>query len=177
MRPDESAIGSKRTMSREASPGRSVPDRYVEEPRRSHGSHQREHRSSRERSPYRSSRSDRERSHRRHYDDDRERRRERDKHHRRSRDRDSYDDRSSYNTHRDSPTRSPSRTPSQAGPSTAQPSAQPNFERSGLLAKESNSVNGVALKYHEPPEAKKPKRSWRLFVFKDGKEVGMYLCR
>ncbi len=55
----------------------------------------------------------------------------------------------------------------------AQPEAeQPNFERSGLLAAASNSVNGVALKYHEPPEARKPKKQWRLYVFKDGKEIG-----
>lgn len=48
----------------------------------------------------------------------------------------------------------------------------PNFERSGLLAAASNTVNGVALKYHEPPEARKPKKKWRLYVYKDGKEVG-----
>lgn len=55
------------------------------------------------------------------------------------------------------------------------PVAPPNFERSGLLAKESNNVNGVALKYHEPPEAKKPRHTWRLYVFKDGKEIGMWI--
>lgn len=55
------------------------------------------------------------------------------------------------------------------------PAPAPNFERSGLLAKESNNVNGVALKYHEPPEAKKPRNPWRMFVFKDGKEIGASL--
>ncbi|PWN20251.1 SMAD/FHA domain-containing protein [Microstroma glucosiphilum] len=50
---------------------------------------------------------------------------------------------------------------------------QPDFKPSGLLAKESNQVNGTALKYHEPPEAKKPKRKWRMYVFKDGKEVDL----
>lgn len=54
------------------------------------------------------------------------------------------------------------------------PVAPPNFERSGLLAKESNNINGVALKYHEPPEAKKPRHTWRLYVFKDGKEIGTW---
>ena len=54
------------------------------------------------------------------------------------------------------------------------PVAPPNFERSGLLAKESNNINGVALKYHEPPEAKKPRHTWRLYVFKDGHEKGMW---
>ncbi|SNX82205.1 related to Smad nuclear interacting protein 1 [Melanopsichium pennsylvanicum] len=46
----------------------------------------------------------------------------------------------------------------------------PNFAPSGLLAAESNSVNGVALKYHEPPEARKPKSPWRMYCFKDGKD-------
>lgn len=46
----------------------------------------------------------------------------------------------------------------------------PSFAPSGLLAAESNTVNGVALKYHEPPEARKPKSPWRLYCFKDGKE-------
>ncbi|PWN47463.1 SMAD/FHA domain-containing protein [Violaceomyces palustris] len=50
---------------------------------------------------------------------------------------------------------------------------KPNFERSGLLAAESNNLNGVALKYQEPSEARKPKRNWRLYVFKDGKEIDM----
>lgn len=46
----------------------------------------------------------------------------------------------------------------------------PNFAPSGLLAAESNTLNGVALKYHEPPEARKPKRPWRLYCFKDAKQ-------
>lgn len=50
--------------------------------------------------------------------------------------------------------------------------AEPVFEASGLLAKESNNKNGVALKYAEPPEARKSKKKWRLYVFKDGKEIG-----
>lgn len=41
----------------------------------------------------------------------------------------------------------------------------PDFTSSGLLAAESNSKSGVALKYHEPPEARKPRRKWRLYVF------------
>lgn len=49
---------------------------------------------------------------------------------------------------------------------------KPNFGNTGRLAAESNtvSVNGgsVVLKYHEPPEARKPpgKDGWRLYVFK-----------
>lgn len=48
----------------------------------------------------------------------------------------------------------------------------PDFQPSGLLAKESNQVNGTALKYHEPSEAKRPKKKWRLYVFKGGEEIG-----
>ncbi|PWN43218.1 SMAD/FHA domain-containing protein [Ceraceosorus guamensis] len=51
--------------------------------------------------------------------------------------------------------------------------SQPNFESSGLLAAASNNVNGVALKYHEPPEARKPKKKWRCYVYKDGKEIDL----
>ncbi|KAH8426948.1 putative FHA domain protein SNIP1 [Aspergillus melleus] len=49
---------------------------------------------------------------------------------------------------------------------------KPNFGNTGRLAAESNTVavNGesVVLKYHEPPEARKPpgKEPWRLYVFK-----------
>lgn len=49
---------------------------------------------------------------------------------------------------------------------------KPNFANSGLLAKESNQVKGVALKYHEPPEARKPTQNWRLYVFKGDEQVG-----
>lgn len=47
-----------------------------------------------------------------------------------------------------------------------------NLAPSGLLAKESNSTNGIALKYHEPPEAKRPRFGWRMYVYKNGKEIG-----
>lgn len=49
---------------------------------------------------------------------------------------------------------------------------KPNFSNTGRLAAESNTVNvnggAVVLKYHEPPEARKPpaKDDWRLYVFK-----------
>ena len=73
---------------------------------------------------------------------------------------------------RDEHIRERSRSPRHDEARPARLAAEPIFERSGLLAKESNSVNGIALKYHEPPEAKKPRHPWRLFVFKDGKEIG-----
>jgi smad nuclear-interacting protein 1 len=49
---------------------------------------------------------------------------------------------------------------------------KPNFSNSGMLAKESNTVKGVELKYHEPPEARKPTKNWRLYVFKGEEQVG-----
>ena len=67
---------------------------------------------------------------------------------------------------------SPTRSPDHSRGSPRSPVEKPNFAPSGLLAKESNNVNGVALKYHEPPEARRPPSSWRLYVFKDDKEVG-----
>lgn len=48
---------------------------------------------------------------------------------------------------------------------------QPNFGRSGKLAADTNTVAGtkIALKYHEPPEARLPPSShdWRMYEFKD----------
>ena len=41
-----------------------------------------------------------------------------------------------------------------------------NLGLSGALAGDTNTVNGVLVKYSEPPEARKPKKKWRLYVFK-----------
>jgi smad nuclear-interacting protein 1 len=50
------------------------------------------------------------------------------------------------------------------------PKQKPNFKPTGLLAKEANTVQGTTtvLKYHEPPEARKPssKEQWRMYEFK-----------
>lgn len=43
---------------------------------------------------------------------------------------------------------------------------KPNFALSGALTEDANKVNGVVIKYAEPPEARKPKRRWRLYPFK-----------
>ena len=47
---------------------------------------------------------------------------------------------------------------------------KPNYDRSGKLAAETNTVAGtsIILKYNEPPDARKPPGSsdWRLYVFK-----------
>lgn len=55
---------------------------------------------------------------------------------------------------------------------------KPNFNSTGRLAAESNTVQvegtpgGIVLKYHEPAEARKPpsKEAWRMYVFK-GKDL------
>ena len=46
-----------------------------------------------------------------------------------------------------------------------------NFGLSGVLAEETLTVKGVKLKYTEPPEARKPDKLWRLYVFKAGKAL------
>jgi len=47
---------------------------------------------------------------------------------------------------------------------------KPNYGLSGLLAAATNTKNGTVLKYNEPPEGKRTK-GWRIYIFKDGKEV------
>ncbi|GAB7357016.1 hypothetical protein MBLNU459_g7843t1 [Dothideomycetes sp. NU459] len=60
----------------------------------------------------------------------------------------------------------------EADPTAAAPveKQKPNFNASGLLAKEANTVAGTStvLKYHEPAEARKPpgREQWRMYVFK-----------
>ena len=51
-------------------------------------------------------------------------------------------------------------------PKTQVEKEQPNFGLSGKLTEATNTVNGVVVKYSEPPEARKPTRRWRFYVFK-----------
>ncbi|EXJ85687.1 hypothetical protein A1O1_06055 [Capronia coronata CBS 617.96] len=61
-------------------------------------------------------------------------------------------------------------------PSPGPEKQKPNFRPSGLLAAAANTVTtstgAIVLKYHEPPEARKPPSSqiWRIYVFK-GDEI------
>ncbi|VVC37244.1 SMAD/FHA domain,Forkhead-associated (FHA) domain [Cinara cedri] len=48
---------------------------------------------------------------------------------------------------------------------------EPNFETTGKLAEDTNTFNGVVIKYSEPVEARKPKRRWRLYPFKGEKQL------
>ncbi|CAH7673414.1 SMAD/FHA domain-containing protein [Phakopsora pachyrhizi] len=50
---------------------------------------------------------------------------------------------------------------------------QPNFNQSGKLAAETNSLKGVVLKYHEPPEARRPNKKYRLYVFKGSEQIDL----
>jgi smad nuclear-interacting protein 1 len=74
------------------------------------------------------------------------------------------------------------------GEEPEKPKEKPNFGNSGALAAASNSIaqadgTTITLKYHEPPEARKPppRDSWKLFVFKgqdivDTIELGTRSC-
>ncbi|KAJ2615020.1 hypothetical protein H4S08_001448 [Coemansia sp. RSA 1365] len=51
----------------------------------------------------------------------------------------------------------------------------PDFRLSGKLAAETNTVNGVEVKYTEPDEARRPYATrWRVYVFKNGKDTDMH---
>lgn len=63
------------------------------------------------------------------------------------------------------------------GEEPEKPKEKPNYGNTGHLAAASNSImqadgTSITLKYHEPPEARKPppKDKWKLFVFK-GKDL------
>ncbi len=46
-----------------------------------------------------------------------------------------------------------------------------NMQTSGKLLEDTNVINGVVVKYSEPPEARKPRTKWRLYVFKGNEEL------
>ncbi|XP_069613007.1 smad nuclear-interacting protein 1 [Ranitomeya imitator] len=54
----------------------------------------------------------------------------------------------------------------------------PNFELSGALLEDTNTFRGVVIKYSEPPEARVPKKRWRLYPFKNDESLPvMYIHR
>ncbi|KAF4464525.1 PML1 Subunit of the RES complex [Fusarium albosuccineum] len=122
----------------------------------------------------------------------RDRDRDRDREHRRRR---SREDRDSRRRRRDdddngndkrvakrSPVRRSGPLPSQEdsfaitkGEEPEKPKEKPNYGATGVLAAASNAVaqadgSTITLKYHEPPEARKPspRDQWKLFIFKGG---------
>lgn len=77
------------------------------------------------------------------------------------------------------------RTSSRAGRSRPRPSAsapsslvrlnpvrEPSVHADSKVNPRHSTLNGVVLKYAEPPEARKPVRNWRLYVFKGKEQVG-----
>lgn len=55
---------------------------------------------------------------------------------------------------------------------------KPSFELSGALVEDTNTYRGVVIKYNEPPEARIPKRRWRLYPFKNDEPLPvMYIHR
>lgn len=129
------------------------------------------------------------RDRRRYQESNRERReyQERDREKERQRDRERYDrerggryaDQSSRNHHRSASPRSRSLRPRSSSESRSPKpdKGKPNFSQSGLLAAETNTVKAAdgtstVLKYNEPPEARKPTLSWRLYVFKGSEQMG-----
>lgn len=50
---------------------------------------------------------------------------------------------------------------------------KPNFEISGKLTEDTNTYRGVVIKYNEPPEARKPRKRWRLYPFKGDESLPM----
>ncbi|KAI0335877.1 SMAD/FHA domain-containing protein [Cubamyces sp. BRFM 1775] len=113
-------------------------------------------------------RDDRDRGYGRRRDDDRERERDR-------------DSRRAGPSRRSASPRARSSRPdsrSRSRSAAAEDKAKPNFAPSGLLAAETKTVKradgtSTVLKYHEPPEARKPNVSWRLYVFKGKEQVDL----
>ncbi|XP_053563110.1 smad nuclear-interacting protein 1 [Bombina bombina] len=55
---------------------------------------------------------------------------------------------------------------------------KPNFALSGALLEDTNTFRGVVIKYSEPPEARTPKKRWRLYPFKNDEVLPvMYIHR
>ncbi|XP_068244766.1 uncharacterized protein [Palaemon carinicauda] len=48
---------------------------------------------------------------------------------------------------------------------------RPNMGLSGKLSEDTNTFNGVVIKYSQPPEARKPKRRWRWYIFKGEEDL------
>ncbi|KAI0712147.1 SMAD/FHA domain-containing protein [Earliella scabrosa] len=141
--------------------------------------------------------SDRDRARDRYRDEERGYGRGRDREDDRRRDRDGNGDgerrRDDRDRDRDSRHAGPSRRSASPRPRSSKPGSQsrsrsrsaavedkakPNFAPSGLLAAATKTVQlgdgtKTVLKYHEPPEARKPTGGWRLYVFKGKEQVDL----
>ncbi|XP_062522604.1 smad nuclear interacting protein 1-like isoform X2 [Corticium candelabrum] len=55
---------------------------------------------------------------------------------------------------------------------------KPDYGLSGKLTADTNTYRGVVIKYNEPPEARVPKRRWRLYPFKGDQSLDvLYIHR
>ncbi|KAL7279932.1 hypothetical protein ACG7TL_006342 [Trametes sanguinea] len=150
------------------------------EHRRREGSYRDDDRSRRDRDSYRDR--DRLRDEDRYRERDKEDARGRDDDRRRDRDREHDDSRRAGPSRRSASPRARSSQPearSRSRSAAAEDKAKPNFAPSGLLAAETKTVKRAdgtktVLKYHEPPEARKPSVGWRLYVFKGKEQVGKF---
>lgn len=187
--PDSNARGSKssrRDYDRDEKPPRSDDRRRNEDSSRRYGDSRDRRRDDRPQEEPRWGRrdeGDRRDRDRRDRDDRDMRDRERDRDGARDRvgdrDRDRRRDNREGSSRRSASPRRPSRVPSAGGSRSKSPEdkAKPNFGASGLLAAATKTVKhadgtGTVLKYHEPPEARKPSVGWRLYVFKGKEQVG-----
>lgn len=97
------------------------------------------------------------------YERDREENRERKMHHRRRNNRNEDDGKYDWGKRSDDDNRGDKEADKEK--------EKPNFGLSGKLAEDTNKVNGVVIKYAEPPEARIPKKRWRLYPFKGEKSM------
>uniref|UniRef100_A0A336LUN4 CSON004967 protein n=1 Tax=Culicoides sonorensis TaxID=179676 RepID=A0A336LUN4_CULSO len=142
---------------------------YSRSPEKRHKSSRDDSYHSKSRSKWDDSPQDRHRDHRRYeessssrYDQERERNRDRKMHHQRKRKYKDDGDDGNYEWGK----RSDKDNRGKSDDETDVPKEKPNFGLSGKLAEDTNKVNGVVIKYAEPPEARIPKKRWRLYPFK-----------
>ena len=65
----------------------------------------------------------------------------------------------------------PDPNPDPGEPSTNDKEEGVDMGLSGNLLSDTNTVNGIVVRYSEPQEARKPKTKWRLYVFKGNEEL------
>ncbi|KAH8306863.1 hypothetical protein KR018_008954, partial [Drosophila ironensis] len=167
--------GSSRRRSRERDRDRRVMDRDRERDRDRDRDREREKEKERDQERNRDRDRDRERDRQRRSPDrraapsrSRSPRRERDFGRNRRRQRHNEDNEEQYEWGKPGSTDRKGRDRDRDGDKEEEPAEKekPNFGLSGALTEDTNKVNGVVVKYSEPPEARKPKRRWRLYPFK-----------
>ncbi|KAL7667672.1 hypothetical protein ACOME3_010506 [Neoechinorhynchus agilis] len=49
-----------------------------------------------------------------------------------------------------------------------------NFDLTGNLLRDTNTYRGIVIKYSQPNEARRPRKRWRLYPFKEGQNIPFY---